>query len=569
MVRFLTRGAAAGAVLLVLLSACSSAPPAEQAERIHAGRPLKPAPTDEQLRQRIIASGGDVSPGGVPSVRPGRGAAGAITDAVAKMPDNVIIVAPYGTPNGDGSWARPADLATVLSRKGVPNGEDVLLRGGRYKGSYVSNLSGTSERPVMVRSFPGEWAVLDPGSTRRTALSVRGSSSIFKDIEVAHTHRAGSDGFMPERFLNGTGIEVVGDNVALLGLVVHDNSTGIELSENAKGAHVNGSLVYNNGYLARGRAHGEGISVEVGSGKKRIENTFVFNNFAEGIAVSDFDDASSGIGLTGNTVFGNGTPGRGLVENLAISDGAARHVRLDNNVFFHQRPEGRNVAIGRQGASNGGAVLNGNAIVGGEDVLSMSDWKDLDLSSNFLVRARGSDPKRPAFELRTPGLFDAPVPKSYRFDANRYLDVAHDAKTFALNADPDRASSRALTFKEWVRDTGLDASSSHSDRVDVPARAYVRSDLFVPGRASVTVVNPSASSTVRVDLRDAGLSKGSSFEIRDVQDPKGGVVASGTYTGAPIELDMHLERAVQPIGDHDAVSHTPADLGTFVLTTVR
>lgn len=569
--RLRIRGAVTGIVLLVLASACSAAPATQQAGKVQGGPGLHPAATDEELVRRIASSDGPGAAGGtfLPSARPGRRAARAITETEAKVPENSLIVAPHGRPDGNGSLARPLDLASVLSKSSVPNGADILLRRGMYAGTFVSNLEGTPERPVIVRSFPGEWAVLDAGSTRRTTLEIRGDSSIFKDLEIAHSGRA-RDGILPERFITGTGVDVSGDNVKLLGLVVHDNETGIELSSRANGAQVNGGVIYNNGYVSTGRVRGGGIAAEIGSGKKHIENTFVFNNFGEGIDVSDFADETSAITLRGNTAFENGAPARGRVENLTISSGyPADQVRLEHNVFFHRGNIGANVELGRSLVSNGEAVLFANAIVGGEDVLSMRDWRKLDVSSNLIARSRGADPERPAIELRTPGLFDAPVPQAYRFAANRYLDVARDAKTFVLNADPDRPRSRALSFEGWRRRTGLDSSSTHTDRVDLAPIVYVQPDALAPGRVNVTVVNPSAASSVLVDLREAGLAKGTSFEIRDVQDPNGPPVVTGTYTGSRVSLRMRSDRVAQPVGGRGKVSHTPAEFGSFVLIATR
>src|SRR6185503_2082575 len=42
-------------------------------------------------------------------------------------------------------------------------GDTLCLRGGTYYEAVVSRVAGTAEKPVTVRSFPGELAIIDAG----------------------------------------------------------------------------------------------------------------------------------------------------------------------------------------------------------------------------------------------------------------------------------------------------------------------------------------------------------------------------------------------------------------------
>jgi hypothetical protein len=75
---------------------------------------------------------------------------------------NVIYVATNGSPTGDGSISNPLDLQTAINQPtSVVPGTTIYLRGGTYKGRYISSLVGDPNNPITVRSYPGEWARID------------------------------------------------------------------------------------------------------------------------------------------------------------------------------------------------------------------------------------------------------------------------------------------------------------------------------------------------------------------------------------------------------------------------
>ncbi len=67
-----------------------------------------------------------------------------------------------GTPQGTGSLTQPWDLQTALDKpSSLVTGKSICLRGGTYRGGYLSNISGAAAAPVKLRSAPGEWAKFD------------------------------------------------------------------------------------------------------------------------------------------------------------------------------------------------------------------------------------------------------------------------------------------------------------------------------------------------------------------------------------------------------------------------
>src|ERR1700675_4665284 len=71
-------------------------------------------------------------------------------------------VAPNGSPAGTGSLSNPWDLRTALNQpSSVHPGDTIWLRGGTYSGAFESFLTGSLPSPIVLRSYPGEFARLD------------------------------------------------------------------------------------------------------------------------------------------------------------------------------------------------------------------------------------------------------------------------------------------------------------------------------------------------------------------------------------------------------------------------
>ena len=79
-------------------------------------------------------------------------------------------VAPSGAASGSGTRESPWDLRTALSHPAaVKPGDTVWLRGGTYRGAFLSELSGTAEKPIVVRNYNDESVTLDANA--RTSLA--------------------------------------------------------------------------------------------------------------------------------------------------------------------------------------------------------------------------------------------------------------------------------------------------------------------------------------------------------------------------------------------------------------
>lgn len=97
----------------------------------------------------------------------------------------------YASPNaaadGDGSLTNPWPLGVAFSKRTVIQPGDILnLRGGNYRGpGFVSNLTGTSNNYITVRSNPGEWAVVTDGTFGVLGTDMNSASTNALNISIA------------------------------------------------------------------------------------------------------------------------------------------------------------------------------------------------------------------------------------------------------------------------------------------------------------------------------------------------------------------------------------------------
>ena len=194
-------------------------------------------------------------------------------------------VAPNGSSTNDGSESRPLDLETALSASSPARpGDTIWLRDGRYLGTFVSDLEGSTASPIVVRQYPGERAVIDAvtGNRHTPALYVRGSDTWYWGFEVTDSNpvRTVTGRYNPPR---ATSVWVLGPRTKFINMIVHDGEQGFGFWNPAVDAELYGNLIYNVGFDSDDRGHGHSIYVQNTSGTKRIVDNILFNGFSFGI----------------------------------------------------------------------------------------------------------------------------------------------------------------------------------------------------------------------------------------------------------------------------------------------
>jgi hypothetical protein len=430
----------------------------------------------------------------------------------AKPAGRVWFVAPDGSPANAGDQEHPLDLKTALSGKTrISPGDTVWLRGGTYRGVFVSQLTGTEDAPIVVRQFPGERATIDSAPSLEPALYVWGAWTTYWGFEITSSNQdrpSTSTGPQFDHLTRGSGVESRAPNTKFVNLIVHDLTIGIGIWSDAENAEAYGNIVYYNGFHADDRGHGHGIYTQNLRGERRLTDNILFSQFSHGIHAYGTSQASlNNIRLEGNISFNNGVLERYYAPNILIGGGrpAQDPVVLRNYTYLTSGL--------RQG---GGNNIGYNA--GCTNLLARENYFAGSIPLGLNGACGGSISKNVFYGTRDARMAD-------QYPDNTYLT--------------ERPSG---------------------------TQVFVRPNRYEPGRANIAVYNWDRWRTVSVDLSAAGLSRGTRFEIRDVENFFGPPVVSGSYTGHPVTLPMRgLTAVTPPVGGLEIPPHTAPEFGAFVV----
>ena len=415
-------------------------------------------------------------------------------------PPRAYYASPLGSSSGDGSRINPWDLATALAggHGRVQPGDTVWLRGGVYHGRFVSTLTGTATRPIVVRGAPRERPVLDHRGASDDAFVVRGSWTWYWGFELTNSGpvRRGppsSSSFRPDVLVND------GAHNRYINLIVHDGGVAFYNYGTSPDVEVSGCILFDNGWTASDRGHGHALYVKSDTGTVVLRDNVVFDQF--GYGVHAYTDKGHGalrnIRVEGNILFDNGVAGGGGSANLLVggAEPAAGIVVSDNVSYVSPRVESANVLLGFGSVRNADVVMRGNVAIGGNPVLRVRHWAAVTATSN-----------------------------TWTGGANA-----------VVLEDADTSGGR------W-RDNRVYRDGESREPVVV-----VRPNAYEPGRAFIAVYNPAALPAVAVNLAGV-LLRGDRYEVRNVQALDGPVVATGIYRGAAVAIPTTPVPRPVPIG---------------------
>ena len=468
-------------------------------------------------------------------------------------------VSPDGRWSGDGSRDRPWDLKTALSHPSrVRPGDTIWLRGGTYRGVFVSRLTGTAEAPIRVRQYAGERAIVDGGDSGGSGIFVvSGAYTWYWGFEVmsSNSDRVSAQvTSWPTDLARGEAVQIEqtagsGVGVKFINMVVHDARQGFSFWKEAVDAEIYGCLIYNNGWIGPDRGHGHGIYTQNQTGRKTIADNVVFNNFGYGVHAYGSSAAYlNNFTFQGNAAFNNGAPNGEPTPNIFVGGGASARgiAALDNMTYC--RPFHATTARFGSDAANGDLRLEGNTFVG---FTSVRNWAHVLVANNTFIGsttvAEFAPPDR--------GM----VSKTSVWDRNRYVSQEARWQPFALVA----SSPRGLAFPDWRKATGFDAASLYVRGVPSGTRVFLRPNRYEEGRAHIVIYDWTGASSVGVDPRGV-LRSGDQYEIRDAQRFFGPPVASGVYRGSPIRVPLQPRGSARPGKDRASGSSGP-EFSVFVL----
>ncbi len=457
--------------------------------------------------------------------------------------------APDASAGGNGSKARPWGLETALAlAQAIKPGDTVWVRGGTYRGTFASELTGSPSQPILVRQYPGERATLDCSTSTLPALTINGAWAWYWGLEVCSS--------WPDRSRpRAAGLSIYGPNTKCINLVVHDAGVGIGSWSTATNSEICGCLVYFNGWQGglTDRGHGHAIYAQNAAGTKLFRDNILFDQFGFGVHVYTESGAIQGFELEGNAAFDNGLLTRQATRSDNYLIGGlkpAAAIVLRQNFGYHTPGKGgANLALGYQPIrllqalyGNADALVQSNYLAGGG--LLCKYWTNLTVRGNTFALLTGSVALDPG-----PGALPC------HWDDNQY---------FLTTSTPFNFAGSALSFAEWKTRTGYDAASRLAASPPPTPQVFVRPNPYETNRANLIVFNWGRQETVPADLAGV-LAPGVNIEVRNAQDFFGPPVWSGRYTGRPIQLPMTHLTIAQPVGAEGRARAPGPDFNVFVV----
>lgn len=432
-------------------------------------------------------------------------------------------VSPTGSASGDGSIGRPWNLATALAHPAVVRAGDTLwLRGGTYRGEFTSTLRGQAGRPVVVRQYPGERAIVDGG------LAIRGPYSWFWGFEVMNSDLGALV----------TAVDVYGAGTKVINMIIHDAAgNGIGLWNGADDAEVYGNVLYNIGRAgsSAGR-YAHGIYFQNVIAGKRLVDNIVANSYSYNFHGYTENAGLNNLYLEGNISFNAGSfVTYGGAEFLVGGGQPIRNLVFTGNYSYRGGSKGANARneIGYGAPTPAGNVVSNNYLTGGTKLRYLDG---LTFTGNTLLNAG-----REMLEIFQNA--DQSIGSGFVFSNNTYrAPNARDIAAFRRVT----TTGTGYSFAEWQA-LGMDRNSDFQIASATGLKVVVRRNIYESGRANVAVYNWDNLGSVSVDLTGV-LAPGDRYEVREVQDYFGQVVTSGVYGGGSVSVSMSPVTAVRPLG---------------------
>lgn len=496
-----------------------------------------------------------------------------------------IFVSPQGTPFGTGTKALPIDLTTAFSgKRAIKPGDTVWLRGGTYVGKFTSNLRGESDKPVIVRNYKNERAIIDLNiGNQLHGMTINGSDTWYWGLEITDSHPVRSTtiaGSTPPDVYRGT-VSIYGERVKFINSMIYDLGNALGLWEKSLDSELYGNITFNNGWNGPDRGHGHGFYTQNRVGTKKIAQHISFNNFATGGKSFGEQGYSTGYEIDGIVHFNNGSPAGLLRNNLAYRQAdllmgssvqPSDRISVKNSFFYQVRDTfGGGAGIGYLAKPNTNGMLVNNYFMGGPRNMGVSNYVNANVTGNTIFSRENTElvHNQSIANIATPG---GELPSNYKINDNRYYDLtrARDGKrySFWFTGLTNQFGTGGLTWDDWRTKGGFDADSTYQNTLP-PNSVHVRANKYEPGRGHVVIYNWSKVNNMSVDLSSIGLSAGDEFEIMDVQNLFGDAVYSGTYNGGKVTLSLANRNVTVPVGMVDAPAHTLPEFGVFLVRKVE
>ncbi|MEP7075251.1 MAG: VCBS repeat-containing protein [Acidobacteriota bacterium] len=517
---------------------------------------------------------------------------------------------PTGLSTGTGSSTGPWDLQTALGKTTlVRNGKTLCLKGGTYRGKFISTLNGGG----TVRSAPSEWAILDGNvntsltatiNSTQTSMTLANAASL---LVPGGSDEIGIDGEVI-KFCTKSGNNLTGCVRAASGTIgsAAPHSSGAVVQQAGPNLNISGSgSVYRdfevkNSYAIRSEPLTTGITQGNGVHVTGTDNSLInliVHDCLEGIFASS---TTSNTLIYGVLVYNNGnvdSAGAGHGHGFYLEN-ASGYSRLYDSISLNSFNLGMQ-GFGQTGPYVGGDI-QGSVFAGAGAPLGQYHYNMVygpanQISPTATVNAchfyhpPGSSSYSVNFGYGagiTSGTFtnnyfvgagtafEAQTVTNLTFTGNKfYSPVAGDVYTIARSpgymwnnntyyntttqARLAKAGVGNFTFALWKPIFGYDATSTAIGSA-LPDQVIVRPNSYQAGRATLIIYAPSGATSINANFSTIGLADGQSYTIKNAFNWYGSDVANGTYSSSNPVVGVPLNVSAKSVATPTGWGTTPA-----------
>jgi len=397
-----------------------------------------------------------------------------------------------------GTIDEPVTLTVALASNAIIPGDTIYLRGGVYSGDFKSVLIGTEVKPIIIRPYPGEIAIID-GS-----LEINGQYTIWQDLiftyygwEKRTTEIPGGDAAdMPV----DKSVDITNRYNKIINCVMH-NTCGFYTMAESAGSEIYGNLMFRFGFSGPDRGHVHGIYAQNHADYPQsvVENNISFEHFATGLKFYSEGGYFDNYRIKGNTCFNNGIP----YDRGNGSNGAHHHWDLLlgglNIGYLDELIENMTYNITEQGTRGNNGIAWGEGM--DSPVITGNYWAGRDITHS------GTSAGPMITPTVTGNTFIGPPARFSEYEDN--------------------------TFVDWPG-TGL--------------KIFVKPNKYQVDRANITIYNWDSQDSVTVDLSTVtGLAIGDTVKVINVQDYFSDIFVATLDANKCISVDMRASsRTIAP-----------------------
>lgn len=428
-------------------------------------------------------------------------------------PGNGWFVAPEasgGSASNNGSVSSPWNLYHAMSGGAgqIVPGDTIYLRGGHHVGVYRTFLEGTPSNPITFRRYPGETPVINGANFGGGSVifNVQGQYLIFRDFTLlcTPTNRVSSqEGSYASDLDYSFGLDNGGSEAdaprgygnKFINLVAMNFMQNFAAWSSSKDVEFNGCISLLPGWLGTDRGHGHAYYCQNHNSPGKLFKCCVASNgCGEGIQAYTADNYLDNLTIDSCVMIDCGS----LVSyqrNMMIGGGSqAQNPKIVNNFSFAS------------------VASPGN----GPNVLNLS------------------------YDPSLPGTNGGEVTNNYLLGGGWKM---YNNSSLSVNNN-----------KAWVTLDGFSQSTYpnntyYSSEPTVNVTGLFLSD-YTPKRAMFWLYNPEGHTNLTINLSSVNLQNGDLYQLRNVNDYHGPLVANGTWNTATPSLTINMTTLAiaQPVG---------------------